>query len=111
MCVYVGGKGDLWVIAQGAAWKGCFARGLLVEGCSSLASIALNIFGVGAGLAVVDGVTVAMPLIQALSQGLIDVPIILATMRDVRCGCPCGLLVMAAAAVAVALVVHMLSTR
>lgn len=34
------------------------------------------------GLAVVDGVTVAMPLIQALSQGLIDVPIILATMRD-----------------------------
>lgn len=36
------------------------------------------------GLAIVDGVTVTMPLLDALSVGLIDVPLILTTMRDVR---------------------------
>ncbi len=35
-------------------------------------------------MAIVDGVTVALPLIDALRQGLIDVPVIFATMRDVR---------------------------
>jgi hypothetical protein len=36
------------------------------------------------GVVIVDGVTVAMPLLDALSVGLVDVPLILTTMRDVR---------------------------
>ena len=35
------------------------------------------------GLVIIDGVTVTLPLLTALSTGLVDVPLILTTMHDV----------------------------
>ena len=42
-------------------------------------------------LVVIDGITLTLPLPDALARGLVDVPLIMTTMRDVRIDvCVCG---------------------